>query len=227
MTIENCQTACHAAKYTLAGVEYSAECYCDNQFENGGGPAPDGNAQCNMACNGNPSETCGGPNRLDVFSYAGGPTSSATPTPTTSATKTGTSSTATSTGTGTAAGLPKTWTYRGCYVDNTSGRILNQEPDSDTLTVESCVQTCIDLGYSIAGMEYSTQCFCGNYIFDGGYLASQDTDCAMTCGGNSSEICGGPNRMSIYANGTITTYAAPTAQKTNLPGKWQYQGCLT
>jgi hypothetical protein len=229
MTVENCQNACHAAKYTLAGVEYSAECYCDNQLEHGGGPAPDGNAQCDMTCNGNPSEICGGPNRLNMYSYAGGPTSSATTTttPTTSVSTTATSSTTTSTGTGTAASIPKDWTYRGCWIDNTNGRILIQQPDSSKLTVESCVQTCIGLGYSVAGMEYSTQCFCGNYIFDGGSLASQDTDCAMTCGGNSSEICGGPNRMSIYANGTLTTYAAPTAQKTNLPGSWQYQGCLT
>lgn len=34
---------------------------------NGNGPAPDGNAQCNMACNGNAAEMCGGPNRLTVY----------------------------------------------------------------------------------------------------------------------------------------------------------------
>jgi hypothetical protein len=117
MTVENCQAACRAAKYTLAGVEYSAECYCDNQLENGGGPAPDGNAQCDMACNGNPSEICGGPDRLNMYSYVGGPTSSATSTstPTASVSTTATSSTATSTGTGTAASLPQAWTYRGTY----------------------------------------------------------------------------------------------------------------
>jgi hypothetical protein len=263
MTAENCQNACHAAEYTLAGVEYAAECYCDNQLENGGGPAPDGNALCDMSCNGNPSETCGGPNRLNLYSYVGGATSSPTaistptatptptPTPTTTPTAsvsaTATSSTATSTGTGTAATLPEGWTYRGWYVfnrnlnnkidhtankqtsyiDNTNGRILLQQPDSSTLTVEACVQTCIGLNYSVAGMEYSTQCFCGDYIFDGGSLASSDSDCAMTCGGNTAEICGGPNLMSIYATGTLTTYAAPVAQTTNLPGEWQYQGCLT
>ncbi len=40
---------------------------CDTSFRNGGGPAPDGNAQCNMACLGSASETCGGPNRLNVY----------------------------------------------------------------------------------------------------------------------------------------------------------------
>lgn len=113
------------------------------------------------------------------------------------------------------------------YIDSTNGRILIQQAGSSTLTIESCVQTCIGLGYSVAGVEYSTQCFCGDYIFNGGSLASEDSDCDMTCGGNSTEICGGPNRMSIYANGTLTTYAAPTIQNTSLPGEWQYQGCLT
>jgi len=43
---------------------------CDNQLENGGGPAPDGNAGCDMACSGNSAETCGGPDRLDLYSYS-------------------------------------------------------------------------------------------------------------------------------------------------------------
>ena len=34
---------------------------------NGGGPAPDGEVGCNMKCKGNDAETCGGPNRLDVY----------------------------------------------------------------------------------------------------------------------------------------------------------------
>lgn len=27
---------------------------------------------------------------------------------------------------------------------------------------------------------------------------AKDTDCNMACNGNSSEICGGPNRLSVY-----------------------------
>jgi hypothetical protein len=42
---------------------------CGNNITNGGGPAPDGNAGCDMACKGNTVETCGGPNRLDVYQY--------------------------------------------------------------------------------------------------------------------------------------------------------------
>ncbi|OBT38940.1 hypothetical protein VE00_10492 [Pseudogymnoascus sp. WSF 3629] len=84
MTNEACQTACTAAGFSIAGTEYSGECWCGNSVENGGGPAPDGDAHCNMKCNGNSSETCGGPNRLDVYSSTSSPstTSSSTPTST-------------------------------------------------------------------------------------------------------------------------------------------------
>lgn len=53
LTTESCVASCKGAGYYYAGTEYSGECYCGNTFANGGGPAPDGNAGCNMACNGN------------------------------------------------------------------------------------------------------------------------------------------------------------------------------
>ena len=76
-------------------------------------------------------------------------------------------------------------------------------------------------------MEYSTQCFCGNQIILGGAPAASASDCSSTCGGNSGEICGGGNRMSIYATGTLTVVQPPATQTTNLPGSWTYQGCYT
>jgi hypothetical protein len=100
-----------------------------------------------------------------------------------------------------------------------------QQPDNSTLTIESCVQTCIGLGYSVAGAEYSTQCFCDNFIRNGANLTA-DTDCSMTCSGNSSEFCGAGNRLSVYSNATLQVYRPPTVQQTGLPGNWTYQGCL-
>lgn len=71
MTVENCEAGCLSRGYTLAGVEYANQCYCGDTLENGSGPASDGNALCDMACTGDSSETCGGPNRLDLYSYVG------------------------------------------------------------------------------------------------------------------------------------------------------------
>ena len=137
-----------------------------------------------------------------------------------------TSAVPTTSASATASGLPSGWSYKGCYIDNAHGRVLPfQLPDNSSLTVESCVQSCYGQGYSVAGMEYSTQCFCGNAIYGGGTLASSDTDCNMACGGNAKEKCGAGNRLSTYSNGTITTYQPPVPQTSDLPGSWTYDGC--
>jgi hypothetical protein len=223
MTWEACTTSCKNAGYSYAGLEYAGECYCGNTLSNGGGPAPDGNAGCNMACNGNAAEMCGGSNRMNLFYY----NTSAPATTTTTTTATGTKS-GVSTTTTTAAPTPGlgNFTYAGCYVDGVNGRIFNnQQPDNQALTVESCVKTCSGLGYSIAGMEYGVQCFCDNFTRNGATIAAK-TDCNMACSGNANEICGAGGRLSVYSNSTVKVYQPPTAQKTNLPGNWTYQGCL-
>src|SRR6266516_1182264 len=211
LTVALCTSACQAAGYVLAGVEYAGECYCGNTVASGG-PASDGLTGCNMPCNGNSSEFCGGPNRLDMYNFTNGAVSSTS----TSTSATSTISTS-STGTSTPTGLPTGWTYQGCYVDGANGRILNYEnPDSTTLTVENCVQACVGLSYTVAGMEFSKQCFCGNYTVNNATLAAA-TDCNMPCSGNSNEMCGAGNRMSIYSYGNLTVYQSPTAQKSGLP----------
>ena len=185
---------------------------------NGGIPATDG--RCKMACNGNSSEICGGPDGLNVYSF-GVYNASNTATTTTAA-----PGSATSTASGTiATSLPTGWNYTGCYLDQVNGRIMmNEQPDNQKLTIESCVQLCSGMGYSVAGLEYSVQCFCDDYLRNGATLAATDSTCAMACGGNSKEICGGPNLVSVYSDGAIQIYQPPKAQ--NSTGNWQYQGCL-
>jgi hypothetical protein len=229
MTVENCLAACSSAGYKLAGVEYASQCYCDNVLENNAGPAPDGNALCDMACSGNAQETCGGPNRLNLYSFGSSniPTGTSPSTITTSKASVTTTASVTSTGTGGATSLPSGWTSRGCYNDNINGRIVRYEqPDNSALTIESCTQICAGLGYTVAGMEYSVQCFCDYTIVDGGTLTAE-ADCAMACGGSSTEICGGPDLMSIYAIGPLAVYQVPVPQTSGLPGSWQYGGCIT
>jgi WSC domain len=147
---------------------------------------------------------------------------------TTSSSSGGSSSGSGSSSTPSTVNLPSGWSYGGCYVDNAHGRILSaQQPDSDTVTIESCISTCFGLGYSIVGLEYSRQCFCGTSIINGGVKASSDSDCAMKCSGQSEEICGGPDRMSIYSAGTPQVAAAPKPQTSNLPSTWTYKGCIS
>jgi hypothetical protein len=123
--------------------------------------------------------------------------------------------------------FPSGWAYQGCWVDGVNGRILDyQQPDNQALTLQSCVDTCTGLGYTIAGAEWSIQCFCDDYIENGGVLATAQTDCDMPCGGNSAEICGAGNRMSIYSIGSPKVLEPPAVQTTDLPTDWVYSGCL-
>lgn len=149
MTVELCTAACKAAGFTLAGLEYGGECYCDTAIMNTGTLATDG---CTMACNGNAAEICGGSYRISVWTL-GASTTGTTTAPTGTTTKTAVPTSTTSLVTS-ATSLPAGWAYKGCWLDQQYGRILSaQSPDSATLTVESCVAACVALGYSIAGME--------------------------------------------------------------------------
>ena len=101
-----------------------------------------------MACAGNAAETCGGPNRLDVYSHGSG-TSSPT------STKTSASASAT-------ASASSGWNFRGCYTDNVSGRTLSHGEavpgGASAMTVEACQTVCQGLGYVLAGVEYADEC---------------------------------------------------------------------
>ncbi|KAI1981283.1 hypothetical protein LOZ39_006609 [Ophidiomyces ophidiicola] len=227
MTVENCAEGCRNAGFNFAGMEYGGECWCDSQVRNGG-PAPDGEAKCTMPCNGNRQQICGGPDRLSMYQYTGGPassnTSTADPSPTGSPVSTMTSVSATPTPLPTA--LPTGWGYAGCYVDNRNGRVMDKLlPDDSNLTVESCVTRCQDMGYSVAGMEFARQCFCDNYVRKQAAKAS-DTECAMSCTGNPNQKCGGPDRLSVYSKGDLVVLPNPATQTGGLPGSWKYQGCL-
>ncbi|CAE7192970.1 hypothetical protein P3342_009322 [Pyrenophora teres f. teres] len=234
MTNTKCKDACRAAGYVLAGTEYAGECFCDNQFRSNGGPAPNGEVGCNMACNGNQTEMCGGSDRLTMFKfYTGGesPVSSAAPTaaPSTAVSTANPSVPATSTSAAqpAATGLPKGFEYKGCYVDGPGFRIVNyQQPDDQAMTIASCATKCAAAGYQIAAMEYSYQCFCDNAVRMGGKPASSESDCNTKCAGDQSQTCGGPNRMSIWSSQEPLKVIQAPKPVANVDG-WEYQGCIT
>lgn len=63
MTNQLCQDLCKAEGFVFAGTEYGQECWCGNAIEN----SPSESEQCIVACAGNPAQTCGGPDILNVF----------------------------------------------------------------------------------------------------------------------------------------------------------------
>ncbi|KAL8711481.1 MAG: hypothetical protein Q9220_004139 [cf. Caloplaca sp. 1 TL-2023] len=154
--------------FTYWAVEYGSQCYCGNAFSNPTSPAPAA-TDCNMKCSGDSTQVCGSGNRMNLFkSLAQGATNA------------------------TVAG----WNYAGCFTDSTSARVLNGKYNYDSaLTIEKCAGLC--KGYKIFGTEYATQCYCGNSYANPTTQVAEG-DCGYTCGGNSGQLCGAGNRLSVY-----------------------------
>lgn len=231
LTTAKCKDACRNAGYSLAGTEYSGECFCDNTVKNGGGLASDGEVGCSMACNGNATEMCGGSNRLTLFKFYTGTevpsSSSASPSLGTPVVPPAPIASSAPLATPIATGLPTNFTYKGCYVDGPGFRILNfQQSDDQTMTIASCANKCAAAGYSIAGMEYSYQCFCDNFVRMGGAPAPSESECNTKCAGNADQTCGGPGRLSIWSNQTTLTVIQVPKPLLNV-SDWEYQGCIT
>lgn len=193
MTLETCALYCFDDNYSLFGVEYSQQCYCGNNLTAGAVLASDQN-DCSMPCAGNATQYCGGSSRLNLYALVPGSGydpvthfSTLYPEPL----RVGNAS----------VGV---WNYTGCYTEATSGRALAStfqygSPSTFNMTIEACVAFCNGGGYSLAGVEYGQQCFCGNELAAGSVWAPSQNDCSMSCAGNSSEYCGAGDRLNVYS----------------------------
>ncbi|KAK7902952.1 hypothetical protein LTR67_002598 [Exophiala xenobiotica] len=103
-----------------------------------------------------------------------------------------------------------TWQYMGCALDNSTPRPLvgSNYQDNTNMTIELCTAFCKKNGYALAGMEDSTQCYCGNAQ---NQLLQDPLTCASknyeVCSGNLFEYCGGPQLMQIWSD---TSYSGPS-----------------
>jgi hypothetical protein len=92
------------------------------------------------------------------------------------------------------------WQYVGCGTDNLSTRTFNSaSTSSGSMTVESCISFCSGKGYTYAGLEYASQCYCGNTLAsDRAPVTGVLGNCFTPCAGDNSEFCGGGSALSIY-----------------------------
>lgn len=92
------------------------------------------------------------------------------------------------------------WSYQGCGTDNYYARALTGASTSAPgMTNEQCVQFCGGKGFSIAGTEYSDECYCANSIPASAQpVAGIVGNCNMACAGDATEFCGGSGLLSLY-----------------------------
>ncbi|KAJ3072470.1 hypothetical protein HDU98_003546 [Podochytrium sp. JEL0797] len=233
LAIETCLKACTASGFRYAGVEFGVECYCGNQPPLA---AVGGSTACTMACSGNSAEICGGSAAISVFDLT--PNGIATSSTTASASLTATPSTSLS-----VTPLPTTagpsnpsvtnWSFIGCFVDSAVSRTVpTQRWNLASLTVEICLASCVKGGFKYGGMEFGSQCFCGNSV----PVAASSTACTMPCQGNSTEVeryfvmayketnflflqlCGGVSAISVYGPGVSVQSSSQTTSIPTLTG---------
>ncbi|PRP85873.1 hypothetical protein PROFUN_06147 [Planoprotostelium fungivorum] len=188
-SLAQCYTACQGYKYFA--VQYSTQCYCGNTYGTYG-VMPE--TDCNMNCT-NGDTKCGAGWRNSVYSIGATPTAAST-------TKAITSSTTK------ASTVPATTTspfqYVGCYRDDNTRDLSVAKPGVSSLN--QCYTSC--QGYKYFGVQYSTECYCGNTY--GTYGAMPETDCNMNCQSGETR-CGGSYRNSIYSTGANPTTKASTS----------------
>ncbi|KAJ6657906.1 hypothetical protein lerEdw1_001826 [Lerista edwardsae] len=88
-------------------------------------------------------------------------------------------------------------TYMGCFMDDPREKSLKGTVfyDLRKMTVSHCQEACAERAYTYAGLEYGSECYCGNKL---PLTTARQEDCNSECKGEKGTICGGVNRLSVY-----------------------------
>ena len=90
--------------------------------------------------------------------------------------------------------------YYGCFKNNDTHLPFHQTSDWSYMTNEMCQCNCLKAGKPYAGTQYFGKCSCGDNLPSNDY-SLEERYCNSQCKGNSSQMCGGFERNSIYGTG--------------------------
>ncbi|KAJ7159926.1 WSC domain-containing protein [Mycena crocata] len=196
MTIATCTGFCRARDFLYAAVEYGKECYCGDTLKPNS--IPTSPSDCNMPCTGNSAQSCGGPDRLQVYLNAQ---------------KDGPTSTPASVGDG------GRWNHTGCFVDSVSARELPASVTIDGgVTAEKCTAACQAEGFLVAG--------CGNSL-NASAAPDSDChlrcagDVSQVCGGNN-RLTVFQDTSTASPPAPNATIPASVGDE----GRWNHTGCF-
>lgn len=182
-TPAQCALACRKLGYKYAGTEYSAECWCGNYLPS----IPADASQCSTKCAGDSTQYCGAGNRLSV-------TVDSTWQQTFFARQNYT-----------------TWNLMSCYIDGSTRTLpvgLGVIGGGANMTAANCLDACTAKGYPYCGMEYAQECWAGMAQPSASLALAGDPlqqGCNYVCRGNSSEACGGSDRLLLFYNSALVT----------------------
>ncbi|CAF1093485.1 unnamed protein product [Rotaria sp. Silwood1] len=126
------------------------------------------------------------------------------------------STTTTTTTSSTASSATSSSIVVGCYADfYPSSRAMSDASTTSTSnTPATCAAFCTSLGIPYSGTEYANECYCSTTS-----PTTVSTACTMACTGDSTQICGGANALSVVYT-TIPTLPATNSTKRGLCWPW-------
>ena len=65
------------------------------------------------------------------------------------------------------------------------------------MTIQKCLAICRSNGFPFAGLEWSVECHCG-FMPANGFDWAWSDKCDDRCSGDSNQICGGSNALSLW-----------------------------
>lgn len=127
-TAETCIAAAKAHNYAYAGLQSGGQCFAGNA------PALSkmADAECNMPCSADKSETCGGSWRNSIYA------------------------------TGVTTPKPAPPVYQGCYADTPTRELPVTLMATSSATLDTCVAAARARNLAYAGLQYGGQCYGGN-----------------------------------------------------------------
>ncbi|KJA19173.1 hypothetical protein HYPSUDRAFT_897135 [Hypholoma sublateritium FD-334 SS-4] len=189
---EFCSGTDFATPFNFAGTEFTSQCFCDFDIQGTATLLP--NSSCNFPCGGDANLTCGGASVISVYQNLN---ANVGPIPANKA-------------------VVGNWTFDGCVTDvvgNNTRSLTIPIPIPAGVTVETCTETCEANGFSITGLEFGGECWCGDSFLVPNITAPV-TDCSRACDADHTELCGAANRLTIYTlKPPVITTAVPTTVK--------------
>ncbi|WWC73344.1 uncharacterized protein I206_107311 [Kwoniella pini CBS 10737] len=113
--------------------------------------------------------------------------------------------------------IPSGWKKVGCLAEPSGSRALTAASTTNqTMTPTKCLNFCASKGYTLAGVEWSVECYCGNSLTKTSLSAiDNNLACDMPCNGldYSAGYCGGSSKLTIYqkSNSAVVSSSASKA----------------
>ncbi|KAK5070639.1 hypothetical protein LTR64_000314 [Lithohypha guttulata] len=201
MTNEQCIAFCGGKGFSTAGTQYSKECYCGNSIPASAQPVAGVVGNCNMPCDGDATQNCGGSSLLSLYQKCTGSTCS-------NAAGVGGGSSASASSSVSSAKSSSISQQIKVQSTTTTTRLLARGTSSSSSSSSSSTSS------SASKITPSP--------------SSSKTSTSSTSSSTTQSLSSSTSKPSSPTSSSSSSSASPIATSTStLPPNWTYRGCIT